>query len=331
MTIGPRTWSPIPALPKCRLWSTFCSQRRLSNRTKSLVRASSRRRPSAAWTRRRREERLLAFVAGPYTLMLDAFIRKGVRRILSGSEPEHKNYTNEDAITSMVFTPLRYMAPDEALNCLGLILMRPLADLKQSRPISSFSVEFWPEGLRSKSTTTIGARTRCEPDLVARFEFTEGLSLMIIGEMKWDSYPSKAELEAQIARERHAIKEHYPKADILMFALVKSKKRYMQGERFNRVGCLVFEWTEFHQLLNRYLRRSPARASAQWRWACDISNFLKLAEQTIFTGVKDDYGSLPAADLRTVFYRTGFRGFSMDYGDIPSAENECFYSFGGGR
>jgi hypothetical protein len=32
-----------------------------------------------------------------------------------------------------------------------------------------------------------------------------------------------------------------------------------------------------------------------------------------------------------VFYRTGFRGFSMDYGDIPSAENECFYSFGGGR
>ena len=172
----------------------------------------------------------------------------------------YKNDMNEDAITSMVFTPLRFMKPDQALNCLELILTRQLANLRRSRSISSFSLKFWPEGLRSNSR-------RCEPDLVARLEFTEGPSLMIIGEMKWDSYPSKAELEAQIVRERNAIKEHNPKADILMFALVKSKKRYLQGDWFDRAGCPVFEWTEFHQLLNRYLSNSPAQDSAQRRWA----------------------------------------------------------------
>jgi len=176
----------------------------------------------------------------------------------------------------------------------------------------------------------IGAKTRCEPDLVARFEFNEGSPLIIIGEMKWDSYPSKAELEAQIVRERNAIKEHNPKADILMFALVKSKKRYLQGDWFDRAGCPVFEWTEFHQLLNRYLSNSPAQDSAQRRWARDISEFLVRAEQTIFTGIKEDYGPLPAADLMPVFYQTGFRGFSINNEDIPAVEKQYLYSAGRG-
>ncbi len=148
--------------------------------------------------------------------------------------------------------------------------------------------------------------------------------------MKWDSYPSKAELEAQIVRERNAIKETNPKAEILMFAFVKFKKQYMGGQRFNRAGCLVFEWTEFHQALNRYLSTSPAQDSARRRWASDISEFLGRAEQTIFTGVKQEYGPLPAADVSPVFYRRGFRGFSMNYGDFPSVERQCFYSAGGG-
>lgn len=153
-----------------------------------------------------------------------------------------------------------------------------------------FSLEFWPKGLRSISAT--GANTRCEPDLVATVEFNDGPPLIIVGEMKWDSYPSKAELEAQIVRERNTIKEANPKAEILMFAFVKFKKQYMGGEQFNRASCLVFEWTEFHQALNRYLSTSPAQESARRRWASDISEFLVRAEQTIFTGIKEGYSPL---------------------------------------
>jgi hypothetical protein len=255
--------------------------------------------------------------------MLDAFIRKGVRKILSRSGREHTNEMNEDAITSMVFTPLRFMEPVEALNCFRLILTRQLAELTRSRRVSSFSLKFWPVGLRSNST--IGAKTtRCEPDLVVSFEFKEGPPVIIIGEMKWDSYPSKDQLEAQILRERNAIKELNPKAEILMFAFVKFKKQYMEGEGFHRAGCQVFGWTEFHQVLNRYLGTSPAQDSAQRRWASDISEFLIRAEQTIFTGIKEDYGPLPAADL-AVFYRRGFRGFSINSGELPSVERQYFY------
>ena len=191
-----------------------------------------------------------------------------------------------------------------------------------------FLFEFWPKGLRSISAT--GARTRCEPDLVATVEFNEGQPVIIVGEMKWDSYPSKADLEAQIVRELNAIKEANPKAEILMFALVKFKKQYVEGDGVGWANCQVFEWTEFHQALHRYLN-SPAQDSAQRRWASDVSKFLIHAAQTIFTGIKEDYGPLSAADLRPVFYRKGFRGFSINPRDLPSVENQCFYSAGGGR
>jgi hypothetical protein len=235
---------------------------------------------------------------------------------------------DEDAITSMVFSPLRFMEPEEALNCLKLILTRQLAHLTRSRRASAFSLEFWPKGLRSISAA--GARTRCEPDLVATVEFNEGQPIIIVGEMKWDSYPSKADLEAQIVRELNAIKEANPKAEILMFAFVKFKKQYVEGDEFSRADCQVFEWTEFHQALHRYLT-SPQQDSAQRRWASDVSKFLIHAAQTIFTGIKEDYGPLPVADLGPVFYRRGFRGFSINPGDLPSVENQCFYSAGGGR
>ncbi len=261
-----------------------------------------------------------------HSLMLDAFIRKGVRKILT----RNGRNMDEDAITSMVFTPLRFMEPEEALNCLRLILTRQLADLTRSRRVSSFSLKFWPVGIHSSST--IGAKTtRCEPDLVVSFKFNEGPPVIIIGEMKWDSYPSKADLEAQIVRERNAIREANPKAEILMFAFVKFKKKYTEGEGFNRAGCQVFEWTEFHQALNRYLGTTPAQDSAQRRWAGDIAEFLIRAEQTIFTGIKEDYGRLPAADRGPVFYRRGFRGFSINSGDLPSFEKTIFYLAGGSR
>jgi hypothetical protein len=66
--------------------------------------------------------------------MLDAFIRKGVRRILA----RNGRNMDEDAITSMVFTPLRFMEPEVALNCLRLILTKQLADLTRSRRVSAF-------------------------------------------------------------------------------------------------------------------------------------------------------------------------------------------------
>jgi hypothetical protein len=54
--------------------------------------------------------------------MLDAFIKKGVRRVLEKGNDEHHNDKTEDAITSMVFTPLQFMSPDQALACFSAFL-----------------------------------------------------------------------------------------------------------------------------------------------------------------------------------------------------------------
>jgi hypothetical protein len=242
--------------------------------------------------------------------MLDAFNKKGVRRVLSRSGIQHSNEKNEDAITSMVFTPVRFMEWDEALRCLDVIFGSKLSDRLKSRVLTSFSLELWPSGLRTASNT-LAKQTRCEPDLVAYISFSAGPPLLIVGEMKWDSYPSKTELENEISREKAALQSKNPNADILIFSLVK----YVRAG-FDELPCQILSWTEFHRRLNEYLEFAP-QASSYRMWIEDVSAFLTLAEQTIFTGIKSTYALLPALGSEPIFYLSGFRGFSMNYGEVP--------------
>jgi len=138
--------------------------------------------------------------------MLDAFNKKHVRRILARSGTEHSNEMNEDAITSMVFTPLRFMERNKALSCFKVILGSHLSDRLQSRVVASFSLELWPRGIRIASNI-VAKETRCEPDLVAHIHFDEGPPLVLVGEMKWDSSSSETVLEGEIKREQAALTE----------------------------------------------------------------------------------------------------------------------------
>jgi hypothetical protein len=166
----------------------------------------------------------------------------------------------------------------------------------------------------------VAKETRCEPDLVANFGFAEGRSLVIVGEMKWDSYPSKTELEDEINREKAALKAKNPDADVLIFYLVK----YVKAD-FDELPCQMLSWTDFHHRLNEY--RNFARQSPYRMWIEDVSVFLTLAEQTIFTGIKQTYAGLPVLGSKPIFYRTGFRGFSMDYGEVlHAAGGRYFYA-----
>jgi hypothetical protein len=247
--------------------------------------------------------------------------KKGVRRILSRSGIEHSSGKNEDAITSMVFTPLRFMEWTEALECFKVIFGSKLSDRLKSRVVASFLLELWPRELRTTSTTVV-KETRCEPDLVANIGFAEGPSLVIVGEMKWDSYPSKTELEDEINREKAALKAKNPGADFLIFSLVKYVKA-----GFDKLPCHMLSWTNFHRRLNEC--RNFARPGSPYRmWIEDVSAFLTLAEQTIFTGIKPTYAELPGPGSKPIFYRTGFRGFSMNYGEVPHAAGAPYFYAG---
>jgi hypothetical protein len=253
--------------------------------------------------------------------MLDAFNKKGVREILSRNRIVHLIGKNEDAITSMVFTPLRFMEWTEALRCFEVIFGSELSNRLKSRVLASFLLELWPRELRATSNA-LAKETRCEPDLVAIIGFAEGPSLIIVGEMKWDSYPSKTELENQIKRERAALKARNPEGEFLIFSLVKYVKA-----GFDELPCHTLSWTDFHRRLNEY-RNFVRQASPCRMWIEDVSAFLTLAEQTIFTGIKPTYPGLPVLGSKPIFYRTGFRGFLMNYGEVPYAAGERYFYAG---
>jgi hypothetical protein len=253
--------------------------------------------------------------------MFDAFNKKYVRKILARSWTEHSIEKNEDAITSMIFTPLRFMEGTEALSCFNVIFGNKLTDRQQSRVVSSFALELWPRGILTASSA-IAKETRCEPDLVANINFNEGPPLVLVGEMKWDSYPSKTELEREVNREQAALTALNPDADLLIFALVKYLK-----EGFDQLPCHVLSWTEFHRRLNASLNFAR-QGSACRTWIEEVSKFLTLAEQTIFTGITQNYGALPVLGPKPIFYWAGFRGFSMNYDEIlPSAGGQYFYAW----
>ena len=88
----------------------------------------------------------------------------------SWNSKEHTSDKNEDAITSMVFTPLRFMAPGEALKCLRAVVPS-IAEVALARgsPIDQ-NVTLWPPGLKARGWGGPG-QTRVEPDLVAEFTF----------------------------------------------------------------------------------------------------------------------------------------------------------------
>ena len=71
---------------------------------------------------------------------------------------EHTSDKNEDAITSMVFTPLRFMAPGEALKCLRAVVPS-IAEVALARgsPIDQ-NVTLCPPGLKARDERTRGKR-----------------------------------------------------------------------------------------------------------------------------------------------------------------------------
>jgi hypothetical protein len=252
--------------------------------------------------------------------MLDAFNKKGVRKILGRSGLDHTNEKNEDAITSMVFSPLRYMSILEALSCFKAFLGPNFISQLSDRTLKTMNIQLWPGGLRAYSAAASKV-TRCEPDLVARLTFDRGRPLIIVGEMKWDSFPTASELQAEIDRERAALLAEYLEHELFSFALVK----YVKNEFLN-LASRVLSWTEFHRELETR-KGGAVPQSASLAWLKDVSSFLTRAEQSIFLGISKTYGPIPASDTRNLFYNGLFTGLSLQYGYSCVAKH-IFYSQG---
>lgn len=206
--------------------------------------------------------------------MLHAFITKRVRRILARDRIEHENAKDEDAITSMVFSPLAFMEAPQAMAALDQLLGGAVRRSAAGRIPCEHEVHLWPAGLRAMALTGDGV-SRCEPDFVAHFTFSKGPDLVVIGEMKWDWYMQPAGLKLEIEREIAAVRARWP-GELLPFVLTK----YRYSECIDGAECLT--WVD---AANRLLplERSGNSTSPE-RWARLVRKFLEIADVTGFDG-----------------------------------------------
>jgi hypothetical protein len=92
--------------------------------------------------------------------LLHAFNQKNVRRTLLRTETEHSIEKTEDAVTSMVFSPLAFMEPEAALTCLTALIGPEGTGNLLGRMPTEHDVEFWPKGLKARGRDGIDRRTR---------------------------------------------------------------------------------------------------------------------------------------------------------------------------
>jgi len=230
--------------------------------------------------------------------MLDAFNIKNVRRVLAPRSHEHLKQANEDAITSMVFTPLRFMTAHAAFECLELILPG-LDSCRRGRNLRDHKVELWKAGLQAQGWAGT-LHTRVEPDLLVRFWFDDGAPLTVIGEMKWDWDIALDALKTEVSRQCDAVAGAHRGDELFSFVLLRQLR---QAQNMGPWNCAI-EWFSVHRNLSRALRSGAFASGPVWEWLSSVSTFLVGAERATFSGISGQYGPTPELGAPMFFRAT---------------------------
>jgi hypothetical protein len=196
----------------------------------------------------------------------------------------------------MIFSPLQFMPPGEAIKCLTAILPdSKLQSRIDRREVASVDISFWPSGRRAASNNS-DKMTSVVPDLEIRLAFTSGPSLLLVGEMKWESRLTSD----QIKREREGAKKENP----YIFVIVKNKGSH---EKETLKCDALYSWKEINSNIcySNIRHDSIKYNSPSYRWAALVTEFLKLAEQLVFSGFSFDHdliNRLPTIDKNAVFF-----------------------------
>jgi hypothetical protein len=228
--------------------------------------------------------------------VLDAFIKKGVRKIVLSQPDEHAHAHNEDAITSLVFSPIRYMETNDAMRTFKIFLLEEeFGVLYAARRVVSVSLDLWPRSFRATSSNG-GAITRAEPDLLLKLSFSDGTNAAVVGEMKWEWELPLSEIQSQINREVSAVQAALPGFEVFSFGIVTSWRN-----DFAHLNSKIITWTEFHRRLQAAtVTNKPDDPVAHW--ASDVCKFLTKANLTVFNGFRLSYGWTPPSNAE-IFYR----------------------------
>lgn len=160
------------------------------------------------------------------TIMLDAYLRKGAAL---PTEPalDGRRRVIEDAITSTLLTPVRFMHSQDAIRVLSL-----LAGVEFEKP-NACELRLWRKF--DSVLTTLNANS-VEPDVVADLRYQDRVHRIVI-EVKWDDVLHLNQVQSQLASTAADIETP---SSVRHFSLVK----FADDEVLRFKATTVRQWSE---------------------------------------------------------------------------------------
>lgn len=202
--------------------------------------------------------------------MLDAYLRKGARLPTEASDGRR---VIEDAITSTLFSPLKFMTPRDAGHILSW-----LTGARRSEEAEVLGIQLWPRFAvdgESANQYTI------EPDLVVDGRLN-GEPFRWIIEVKWDAVLLRHQVEDQVKFCTRGL------SGWRHISLIKSAEL----AAFEFPDTTIIQWNQALGLL-QYVLGSNAPESASLTWCRDAIGFL----EKLGVGTFEGFGRLDLAPV----------------------------------
>jgi hypothetical protein len=205
-----------------------------------------------------------------------------------------------------------FMPTDAALEVMVTLIGTGMESVVEGRTPLKHDLQLWPSGLGAVSWAGVG-ESRCEPDLLIRFDFDHGPPVLVIGEMKWGWVVKPNHLKDETDRQRRAMAAALPVCVQVVFVVTK----FRLGSRLQDATQLT--WLQVHRAATGLAQQRHGTPAG--RWGSLVSTFLRKVEQIAFQGFHTgDYTSVGLE--RPIFWRAELVGAGPE-----KAEKVAFQGF----
>ncbi|MGJ4890264.1 hypothetical protein ACQR1Y_18835 [Bradyrhizobium sp. HKCCYLRH3099] len=201
--------------------------------------------------------------------MLDAYLRKGAQLPTELKAEIGSRRVIEDAITSTLFTPLRFMSPANVGQIVTIIL-----GASDRRVADCCQVNLWPQLPRSQ----IKPSSRyVEPDLIVNLQYGT-LNELLVFEIKWDAVLDVSQQKAQVVSSLIAM----PATSVLRhISLVK----FATPDALRYQSSHVRQWSSVLRDLQEAGRARPEISNVVAEWCHDAALLLRKLGIGAFEGL----------------------------------------------
>lgn len=203
----------------------------------------------------------------------------------------------EDEITSLVFGPLEYMDKRLSAYFWHYLLSELGTPITSSSPPLDCTIDFWP-------------KDGIEPDMTVTLKYSDGETVFLLIEIKWDADLSKRQLQKQW---QTFTEDKISHATCYHLFLAKETRKGRKAQEDDDVWgdkLLFLTWYQLSSIMNKLQRSDHTKHSS---WLAQVVTFLEFINVRGFRGfhrteeIFANTGIL--ASIRKHLFWYGFKGF----------------------